>query len=533
MQQLLDAVRLRQQLVHFARRYRWCYLGAAALYLAGLLFVRLTGLVADGFTPATLLVVPLAALLPALLFQRRPTQLHAARAVDAGLKTNDLFLTAAAIEHAPGAYRDLVLETAAHRARAVRPAVIVPFTGARPALAGLLLLLLLAAGVWWLPHCDPFGREHRRQQLAQQQERLREMQRATQARVALLQQETTAADPAKAAVAELLQTFNQMKPADKAGNLAQLGDRQKELGQLWRKLGDEKLRAAATTAGSPQNFGLGDPAKIAQWKADLQKGDAGSLNRELAALKQIAERLNDAADPVEREKLRQEIMDRLQTLADTLAQQANQAPLNAALQRALQQCEMAGNQNFATEALQSLAESLNLTQAELQQLTQNIQDLKTLEQALQTLQQAKRLNEAGQLNGQQCQGLRNLDDYAAAFAAALAGQGLGQPGDQPGPGNQGGPGVGKRPTADDSLVTGYKPDQASSPFQPGEILLQWKTRGLSDPGQAKLAYEQALRAARQQASEAIVQEQIPTSYHSTIQKYFDAIHEDQAPPPRP
>jgi hypothetical protein len=115
------------------------------------------------------------------------------------------------------------------------------------------------------------------------------------------------------------------------------------------------------------------------------------------------------------------------------------------------------------------------------------------------------------------------------YAAALAGL---MPGQQPGIGMGRGIGTGARPTGDDSQTTAFQQEQSYSPFQPGQIILQWKTRGLSDPGETRVQFQNALRDVRQRASEAIVQEQIPSSYHGAIQKYFDSLH-DQTPPAQP
>jgi hypothetical protein len=145
---------------------------------------------------------------------------------------------------------------------------------------------------------------------------------------------------------------------------------------------------------------------------------------------------------------------------------------------------------------------------------------------------AKRANDGKPLDGEQGKNCNGVGDYEALYAAALAGM-LGGAGDQPGVGMGGGIGTGARPTAEDTLKTGFKPEQAPSAFQPGEILMQWKTRGLTDPGQAKIEFERAWRDVRQKASEAIVQEQIPPAYHGTIQKYFDALHDQAKPPATP
>ena len=73
----------------------------------------------------------------------------------------------------------------------------------------------------------------------------------------------------------------------------------------------------------------------------MQKGDVSSANKELDALKQKAQELAAAKDPVEREKrCRRELMDRMQALKDAMDQQLNSQAVDSDLQRALEQLAM-------------------------------------------------------------------------------------------------------------------------------------------------------------------------------------------------
>ena len=100
--------------------------------------------------------------------------------------------------------------------------------------------------------------------------------------------------------------------------------------------------------------------------------------------------------------------------------------------------------------------------------------------------------------------------------------GNGQGNGESGP-NNGGQGSGKRPDADETVDSGFKADKSQSQLQAGKILLQWKTKEISDPGQAKEAYAKQLREVKQGVSEAITQEQVPPGYHEAIKNYFDSI----------
>ena len=526
-QHLLARVAHRQRLATCVKRCETFCLGLSALYLAMLVLSRLLGLIPPWFTPVTPVLVPVLALLLALLFQRRCTAREAARLVDAKLETKDLFLTAATIERSLGSYQDLVLAQADHRGAGVRPAQIVRCAWHRAAILTIGSTGVLLLAVLLLPQLDPFGRQEKHRQRTAQQERLRDISQATAMRAALLEQKAAnvQADPAKQAVIDLENTFKQARPEDRNGTFARLNEQQKTLGELWRQASEEKLRNASRTAAA-QNFGLRDPAKAQQWKNDLEKGDTASVARELKAMQAMAAKLGQATDAVSKEELRQELINRMRDLQDVLAQQTNNAELNSALQRALEQLQMSCQNGQCQAALKGLNDSLDLTAAELKDLARTFGDAKTLEAALQALQSAKRLHNAKPLDGQQCKSCKSLGDYAALFdqlyQAACPGKG----------GNGLGPGLGEgpRPHGDENAATAYKSQQSSSEYQAGKILLAWKAKGISDSGQASKDYRQVVSAASQEASEAMLKEQIPSFYHATIKTYFDTLQRDAAQP---
>jgi hypothetical protein len=528
-QRLVRRVGQRTSLVFLASRlHRW-FLASAGVYLTLLCASRLLGLFSPWLTPGTLLTVPAIALAGALLFHRRPTRDEAARLIDERMATKDLFLTAVLIDHAAGEYKPLVLADAEQRAATIQPGQVVHYQWQRRTAGAVAAAACLVAAVLWLPRFDPFGREAKRLHLLQQQERLASTRHATELRVAALQQKPKADASARIdqAIADLQKTFKEMKPADKQANLARLNDQQQQLGQLWKQMNDEKLRNLLAQAPVHQGFGATDPAKLQQWKDDLQKGDVSSVKKELDELKELTRQLAAASDPAARDKLRQEIASRLQALNDALGQQLTSQALHAALQRALEQLDLSKLGSLSADALKGVSESLQLTDQELQQLALAAQNMQQLEDALKTLQLARRLNDLQPLDGMQGGSCKNLGDYAALYgslykSACQGGNGLGP-----------GQGVGKRPYGDESQTTAYKPDQSSAPLQPGKILLQWTTPDVSTPGKAQEDFQRALDEVKQQASEAVVSEQIPAGYHQTIQHYFDSLGENPTPPAKP
>lgn len=527
-EQFLRRIAWRQNVVCLAQRWTlflWAVLGAYAL---GLLLSRLIGVIPNWFTQITFSLVPVVAAILAAIFHQRAGLNDAARVADTELHTQDLFLTASLIRESLGEYQELVLNKAEERATGAVPGKIVPFRWRKGAVRILAAVTIVLAGVYLLPQFDPFGLHKQQRQLAEQRERIRDIEKATAVRAALLEQKRAGeqTDVVKQAVANLEKTFQLAKTNDQAGTLARLNEQQKLFGQLWKQVSDEKLQNALNVPPPSQNFGLADPAKTEQLRNDLQKGDVSSANKELDELKRKADELAASHDPVEREKLRQEIMDRLQSLKDTLAQQMDSQTLDADLQRALEQLAMANLPSLSGEALKGMCNSLKLTQDELRQLAKAMADMKNIEEALKALQMAKALHGMKPLDGQDFVKLGDLAAYSAfcknRCQSLCAGMGMGP-----------GQGIGPRPYGDEKSETAFQSEKTTSLLQPGKMLMEWKTREVSEAGPAREEYLRAVQDVRQQASEAIVQEQIPPGYQGAIKQYFDRLHNDATSTPQP
>ncbi len=519
-QRFLRQVGRRQTMISLARQWRLIFLVGLALYAAALLLSRLFSLIPNWFTPLSLAVFAAVTFIPAWIFYRRRTLADAARLADAKLGTHDLFLTASLIEHSLGAYQDLVLKEAQQKAAAAAPKRIVPFHWQRDLFSLGAGLVLVGLGAQALPQYDPLGLHQQQKQLAQQREREREIAKATAIRAALLAEKHAGdqSDLTKQALANLEKVFQNAKPNDKTGNLARLNEQQKVFGQLWKQMSEEKLKSALNVPPASQNFGLADPTKAEQLKNDLQKGDVSSAKKELEALKQKAQELAATKDPIEQEKLRQDLMDRLQGLKDTLDQQLSSQALDSDLQRALQQLAMSDTPELSNQALKDMSASLSLSQQELDQLAKAMSDMKDMEDALKALQFAKELNGLQGLDGKDFTKMGDLEAYAS-FCQGKCNSLC----DNPGMGMNGGYGYGPRPYGDDSQASKFKQQKDPSPLQAGKMLMEWKTREVSQAGPAREDYLQAVQDVRQQASEAVVEEQIPPGYQAAIKSYFDTL----------
>lgn len=527
-QTFLWRVNRRQRIASLARAWRFFLLIGIALLASALLVSRLFGILSGWFTPVTVAAFVAGTFVLAGIFHHRTDVTEAARLADAQIGTHDLFLTASLIEHSLGAYQGLVLQAAEQRAAQLLPQNVVPFAWQRDTFRVCAALAILTLAVLGLPQFDPFGLHQRQRQLAGQQEQARQISKATAARAALLEQKRAGeqTDVVKQAIADLENAFKDAKPNDKAGTLARLNAQQKIFGQLWKQTSEEKLKNALNLPPPTQSFGLADPAKAEQLRNDLQKGDVSSANRELDDLRQKAQELAAATNPVDRKKLRQEIMDRLQNLKDTLDQQLNSQAVDADVQRALEQLAMSGLPALSGESLKGMSDSLTLTQEELRQLAKAMADMKNIEEALKALQWAKTLHNLKPLDGRDFAGFGDLTAYAGfcegQCKSNYAGMGLGS-----------GYGIGPRPHGDENSKTDFQPEKSASLLQPGRMLMEWKTREVSDAGPAREEYLRAVQDVRQQASEAVVQEQIPPGYQAAIKKYFDTLHDDSSATAQP
>lgn len=522
---MLRGVASRERLRRIGARFYLFLLICAGAYAVLLCASRLLSLLPNVFTPVTLLAPPTLALILATVFSRGVTRVQAARIVDTHAGSKDLFLTSVVIDDAIGEYKPLVIEEAERRAPDIHVSRVSPFRWAPRALVLALAMGALAAGVVFLPVFDPFGRQEERQRLLSRAQQLTESRKATDLRVAMLQKDsrdTRLSKDVQGALDDLKKTLDQAKPEAKEINRAALNKHQKELADLWRKDSEQKLKDAFDRTPAQQQFGAVTP-KAGEWKQELLKGETKALNRELEALKELAQKVAEAPDNAEKEKMRDELRQRMKDIADFMAKDANNMPAAQAMNRALEQLAMGARKPMDKEAMEALKQTLKLTELELAALAQNARDLQALEEGLKAAQLAKRLNDDGQLG--QAQGgdkPGDLEGYAAAYAKMLAegkleGEGEG--------GGMGGPGRGRGGTApeNETASSDFKSEQSRSALQAGKVLMEWKTQEMAEAGQAREVYLDRIEKVKQGVNEAILKEQVPPGYHQAISQYFNNL----------
>jgi hypothetical protein len=536
--QLLRRVTLRLRLAAIGRRFYLLFLVLCAAFAAFLVGSRLTGFYTEWANVQTLLVIPALAVLIAVLWHRRPTLLDAARAVDHQHGTKDLFLTLTLIEQSAGEYQALVAGTAEERAGKVLANAVVPLKSGERLLRAGMAAALVVAGLLWMPGFDPFGNVAAAKQERDKKEQLTESKKATETRIAQLEKDESdgpLSEETKKAIENLKAALGRMQPSEKSDNLKELVGQQKHLGEMWRKLSNEKLKDLLSHNAQGQEFGAISKDKLKKWTKELQEGSTRGLQKELEEIKNDLQQLAKTDDPVKKAELEQKIKKRMKELSDFASDKVNSKPLTAALQRAMKQLETAKMEGLDQESVDAAERSLDLTKLELKEIAQSAKDLKALEEALKVVQMAKQLNDQEKLDGEQADAAQTIEEYAEYYAELIAQmggteEGEGEEGDGEG---LGGEGMGRGGVApeDDSIETGFKTEQSKSAVTAGKVLLSVKTKGLSDKGDAKKEYKGLIQKVKQGYSEAILQEQIPPGYHDGIKSYFDNLDKsDQTTP---
>lgn len=537
---LLASVRRRIALARYGHWFHRALLIAAGLYLVFWMAIRFTGMIPDILTPWTLLAVPTLAGLAALFLLRRPTEADAARAVDAHVGGKDLFLTASLIDGTPGEYQSLVLRDAAKKSPGVEPARVVPmpmWPAAGNVVAAMVVLTVLIMVPFQL---DPFGEREQIAKLNERKELVKKERQVTIERAAQLSRQDLQAEvskPVEAKLNELRKNFNAMKPDDPTGNARKLAEQQRELEKQWRKLSEKKLRNALANKSTSQRFGGGMNKQVREWQEQMKKGDSSGLKKKIEELQKKAEQLKQSKDPTEQQQLRQELKQGMQDLADFAAQDPNAAAMGAAVSRAMQQMDMSSLSGMSQESMAAMQESLNLSQMEMESLAQTMRDMQAMQQAMQAAQMARQANQQQPLDGSQCQGQGQGMGQCDAMAAYTQfykqcmgqGQGMGM-GQGQGQGGMGGQGQGRGNIApeDDSVASAFKTEKEKTAMKAGKMIMQWKTKEVSQAGEINKDYATAMSDVKQGVAEAMLQEQIPPGYHDGIKQYFDTL--DAAPP---
>ena len=548
---LLAAVSRRRRVASMVSLFHRFFLILAAVYALALLSSRFFALIPLGYFDLRTGrgAVPLAAtvtvaLLASLFLARRPSASDAARLVDVRLHTHDVFLTAVRIEESYGEYKPLVLEDAESAAAKIVPRDAVPLRWLPQARNGTLAAAIIVLAAFFIPQFDLLGKNEERARLDERRKLIEETRKAAVDRLAALQKSQSDAQNSKeveSALTDLKTAFNQAKPKEIDANLRKLMENQKQLGQMWQQLSERKLKDALNQESSGQQFGVRSLEKQAEWKRQMSKGNASGLQKELKEVATMGRKLDELQKGSERTALEQEMKQRMENLSEFVERQMNSRPASAALARAMEQLGLSGDAALSKEAMEALQESLDLTGMELEKLAQSSRDLQSIEDALRALQMAKGVNKMQALDGEQCAGCSSMSDYADLYKKLMEaakggtgdadGEGDGE-GDGLGMGGKGHGAGGKAAEKPDAL-SDFVPEQSRSALTAGKILMEWKTKGMTEAGSSKVEYSKQVENLKKGLSEAILHEQIPPGYHDAIQKYFDQHFKENPDAPVP
>ena len=543
---LLDQVQNRLRAASFARTFHWWTLGAFVLACTTVLAVRLLGLLPESRQPlAWLLVFPAVAAGGAWWFYRRVGHTAAARAIDQHAQTNDLFLTLATLSSSAGEYQPLVAQSAAQVAARIVPASVVPYKVERPLGIQAGVLCILALLVWLLPTLDPFGNVEAATKVEKSKKDIELVRKAVKTREEKLAQEVKTATERDAKlheqVKELMASLRQMRPLEKKPNSKVLQDHRGSLNDMWKNVSSEELREMLSQSISDQQFGGQRTQKMNEWLKQLQQGNSEMLQQQLDEAKETMEAMLEAKTPEDRQKLASQLRRQLQDMKKFSSEKASSPELENALNQALKALEALAakkqsgeamseaEQQMAQEAAEALRESLELSKTELQELARSAKEMKQLEEALKTLQQAEKLNQDGQLDGEQCEGCNSLAAYAEKYKQMMAGMGQGGEAERDTPGAMQG--------EDDSDPEGYKDEKTKTQIQAGKVLLSIKTKEAAtekdfDPEDLK-KYESTVSEIKSGVQAAIENEQIPPGYVDGIKSYFDNLDSADSTPKSP
>jgi len=462
---------------------------------------------------------------------RRPSDADAARRIDQHHGTKDLFLTLTMLDSSAGEFQPLVARDAANRALRIQPQRVVPFRVRDGLVRTVTALAVLILVVWQLPTYDMFGQVAQAEELKKKRATLIAQARKTRGRKTLLEKDDSEgreSPEVTRAIEELMKSLKAMKPTEQKKNQAELSKQRRDLGNTVKKIDPNQLRKALTKARDGQQFGALDEAKLEKWSRELQQGNTDSLKKEMEALKVDLDQLMKADTPEEtKRELRNKIKKRLKEMqAFATEKLGTKHPLTAALKRAQKQLREMKSESLSKEAAKHLAETMDLSEMELEQLEQSVKDLKQLEKAMETASMAKKINDQSKLDGELVENAATLDDYRELYAQMMAEMGDARS-ESDGTGNKGF-GKGGEVPEDDSAETGFKTEISKSALSAGKVLLTMKTKGQSDKGDARQAYRKNLRTVTQAVDEAIEKEEIPTGYQAGIRKYFKSLDDELA-----
>ncbi len=554
------------------KRAGWWLALAAAAALAALLAHRLLGLWA--FTPVLAGVLAATAGLAAGIswYRSRPGPLEVAVMIDRRLGLRERVSSAWSLAGSDDDFARAACAEAIERIEDLHVSSAFPVRPTAGWAWAAGLWLALAAGFFLLPELDLLGylsrsrREGlRHDHLSRARADVEQAQQKLTPIVKALKNPELSAELAKLAdTAHLEQAQDVQRQAIR--KLTEMSDKLKQLQNSPSQQAFQEFQDLLRGLRSPSDglrgelnrqIASGEFAKAAQTLRDLQKQieenqlgqkDEAALARQLQDLSRQLAKLSQDDDAMRQalehagvggesaglggDQLRQTLEKQglTQEKIDELLRQAQASQAARELARKLaSQVDRAAPQGkpISVVDLSQFADQIEMIEDEAQEGQSCRLTREEIEKLIEHLGQGGRL--------QLKKGKRGPGEGESDVALALPGQDgqgemtLANPGDG-GEGEPGsGPGPGRGSTKRDAPDIGQArldPVRADSKGKSARAVASWYFRGPQVTGESKLELRQTLQAGKDQAAEAINENQIPRKYESAVRKYFDQLEEE-------
>ena len=458
-------------------------------------------------------------------YRHWPDLIQAALAADRRLGLKERFTSSLALHGTEGPMVEAVHRDAERHLGSLNVRRDFPLETSRSMKWFAIPLLIFGAGYIFLPEFDLFHFQERQAEAKQEQARIEDRANRLRATAKALQppEEIPLAEwDARAAELETIAGQLEQGEITEKQALARMTDMAKAFSEQQRALAQKK-------AEMPK---LGDLAR----DLAMAKGLAGDLNdNRMAAAAQKMKKLEEQLKSGELDEAKRKTLAKeLKQLSDAMA--ANSEGAGAELAEAL--AELSENLNASDLDMEKALDQMKAAEMSLEDMESALQQLAMMESMLGELgewqkgllgpakfcRMCGKLLKHGDCEGGDCEACNccGLCPGCAGSIGVGSGSGLGLMGAGHGQGNR----VGELP----DIEAGFDPTKLTGAIGEGKILASITQRGAPEIGAKSTVQvlEGALVSARQEAEQALTQEEIPRGSKEYVRQYFGAIETKEA-----
>jgi hypothetical protein len=478
---------------------------AMSLACVWLLLTKLFPVLGDPAIVAAGLVAVSVLAFTVLAFLRRPDELTAALSADERLGLNERFTSSLQLEKVEGGMVAALHKDAKRHVASLEPRRDFPFRASRTLRWVSIPVLLFGLG-FFLPELDILGhREAVEAAIAKEEKVQMQVERIKEAAKPLREMDEGELDAKVGDVVGMMdalaEDFGRGEINEKQA-FARLMNRADELAEQAQTLSAN--RPVPKLGDDTRQFG--DAAEMAKNIQDGNFSEAAAKAKELQ--KKMAE--GDLSD-AEKKSMGED----LQKLAQAMASQ-NPA-LSEALANAAAAMQAAGNGQKSGQSSQAMAQAM----AALQQMEMSLQDMQSV------MTQLAQLEAAGQCLGGACQGLGFKPGGKAGIGGTWARGMSNMQGGGMGKGGRGRGGqVGDLPDSSGKFTPSMLPGEMTAGPMLATINQLAKPDGEAESTITTLSGQ--ITQVRQNAEQALAQEEIPAGSKEFVRQYFGTFEADQA-----